>query len=458
MLPPYRLMNRTANTVLLILLISFFNSACNNAETGKGADCIPDAVRCSGNRVERCLLSGQSWFVVKECGSEATCVEGLCLDDSCEPGVRLCAGDTVYQCAVSGDFWTRTVCPENTWCLFGECIECVNDQGCGDGMVCDQSSCVPSSVHIRTENLPEGTVGVPYNALLTADSGGTPYSWTIEGGELPPGLILDTETGTIEGTPSQYGDFAFTVVVTDAVSAEDRKDLAIRVRGSGISIMSPSTLPQAEEGVYWETQLHAAGGLLPYGWMITDGRLPAGLDLYSNGRIAGIPEEIGQFAFDARVFDNLEPPQYADKSFQLVVRIAPLRIVGDTEYEFYVTRIIVLDMIFPYFPYNEQLQAKGGLKPYLWEEKPVPVTLAMMLSISGVETDSWGIPEGLTLHPDGRITGTKTSVADAQTLTIPISNISVTGYFFYARVSDSQFPPHFQEAAFVIPTLPLSEP
>jgi hypothetical protein len=142
----------------------------------------------------------------------------------------------------------------------------------------------------------------------------------------------------------------------------------------------------------------------------------------------------------------------------LVVSIAPLVIVGETEYDFYVTKIIVLDMIFPYFPYAGQLQATGGQKPYRWEEQEVPSVLAGMLQLSGVDAASWGVPDGLTLAPDGAITGSKTSVDDAQTLTLPVSGISVTGYFFYARVTDSQFPAVFREAAFVIPTVPLTQP
>lgn len=49
-------------------------------------------------------------------------------------------------------------------------------------------------------------------------------------------------------------------------------------------------------------------------------------------------------------------------------------------------------------------------------------------------------------------------MSDAQTITIPVANISVTGYFFYASVTDSQFPPESQEAVFVIPTIPLAQP
>lgn len=133
-------------------------------------------------------------------------------------------------------------------------------------------------------------------------------------------------------------------------------------------------------------------------------------------------------------------------------------IVGDTEYNFYVTKIIVLNMIFPFVPYSDQLQAMGGLKPYLWEQQAVPTLLATMLQFAGVDPSSWGVPDGLTLAQDGSLSGSKSDVSDAQTLTLPVVNISVTGYFFYASVTDSQFPTESREAAFVIPTIPLSQP
>lgn len=440
------------------LALVFILTGCNDLETNHREPCAPDSARCSGNLVERCLVSGNTWQVVKDCGDSASCVEGICLDDSCTPGTRLCAADNLYECAQSGTFWTRTVCAEGTWCLFGECVECVSDEGCPDSEVCDQSACVPSAVRITSLTLPEGVVGVPYEAELTAERGGAPYAWSLDAGALPPGLALAPETGRITGNPLQEGDYPFTVTVTDAVDARDTRELTIRIRGTGLDLVTSPNLPQAEEGMPYEVQLRAAGGLLPYGWMLHDGVLPAGLDLFADGRIAGTPAEIGVFPFEARVFDSLEPPQYATKAFSLTVRMAPLQILGEAEYNFYVTKIIVLEMIFPYFPYNEQLLAKGGLRPYLWEDRPVPASLAMMLQVSGVDSSSWGVPAGLTLEPDGRLHGSRTDVSDAQTLTIPVSNITVTGYFFYARVSDSQFPPAFQEAVYVIPTLPLSEP
>jgi len=435
-------------------------ASCGDDKVG-GESCDPGAVRCSGGEVEQCLLTGSGWQVVAQCAQDESCVEGLCLADACEPGTRLCASEAVYECAADGVSWERSVCPGGTQCLFGECIECVSDQGCGAGLVCDQGQCVESvvqGIEITTTVVPDGVVNVPYTVTLQAIQGNEPYAWAVTSGDLPAGLTLDATGGVISGTPTTAGDYAFVVEVTDWDNTKDSVELSLRMLGEGVVIITPTNLPMAEEGYAYETGLQAAGGLAPYAWMIVEGDLPAGLDLFADGRIAGVPQEVGSFPFVVRVFDNLDPAQDATKLMNLEVEIAPLVIVGDTEYNFYVTKIIVLDMIFPFVPYSDQLQAMGGLKPYLWEQQAVPSLLATMLQLAGVDPSSWGVPGGLTLAQDGSLSGSKSDVSDAQTLVIPVVNISVTGYFFYASVTDSQFPTQSKEAVFVIPTIPLSQP
>jgi Putative Ig domain len=68
---------------------------------------------------------------------------------------------------------------------------------------------------------PSAVQFVPYSVSFTA-SGGIPfYNWDIFGGSLPPGLTLDSFTGTIAGTPTTTGNFQFSLRVRDYHEAGD---------------------------------------------------------------------------------------------------------------------------------------------------------------------------------------------------------------------------------------------
>ena len=66
--------------------------------------------------------------------------------------------------------------------------------------------------------LPAARHGQPYEYLLSATDGMMPYSWSLIAGSLPAGLQLDIATGRIYGTPTEHGDFNFTLRVQDSAT------------------------------------------------------------------------------------------------------------------------------------------------------------------------------------------------------------------------------------------------
>lgn len=85
---------------------------------------------------------------------------------------------------------------------------------------------------IATSGLPGATRGQPYSEGLLGTGGKPTVTWTVTPGALPPGLSLSTATGwagTISGTPTAAGFYAFAATLTDANGRADTQDLSILV-------------------------------------------------------------------------------------------------------------------------------------------------------------------------------------------------------------------------------------
>ncbi len=59
-----------------------------------------------------------------------------------------------------------------------------------------------NSLTINPATLPTSMVGRPYSQTVVASGGTAPYTYSVAGGTLPPGLTLAGATGTISGTPT----------------------------------------------------------------------------------------------------------------------------------------------------------------------------------------------------------------------------------------------------------------
>ena len=187
--------------------------------------------------------------------------------------------------------------------------------------------------------------------------------------------------------------------------------------------------------------------------MVTKGAIPAGLVLSSDGTLAGVPNAHGDFTFTVRVVDVGDPIASAQAEFTLTVKVAPLQIVGDQVIDLFLAKAVVLPLItvvqgIP-IPYSTQLQAKGGVKPYNWQETAMPGFIKTFIPTAG-------IPKGLTLDASGKLSGSVTDTAEVFSLKVPFVNLTLTGFFFMAQVTDAQSPPDSDQAIFLIPTVPVN--
>lgn len=155
-----------------------------------------------------------------------------------------------------------------------------------------------SAITVNPVGLPGALQGENYSQTLTASSsgGGTAaYSFAVTAGALPPGLSLSAG-GRLSGTPTQPGSFSFTVTATDANGCAGRRALTLAV-GCQSLILTPATLPAARQGAPYNQTLTATGGVAPYRFTISNGALPPGLSLSTDGRLSGTPTQAGSFAF-----------------------------------------------------------------------------------------------------------------------------------------------------------------
>jgi PKD repeat protein len=104
---------------------------------------------------------------------------------------------------------------------------------------------VPS---ITTGSLPAATVGTPYSATVTTTGTG-PITFTVSSGALPAGLVLDSSTGVVSGTPTSAGSATFTVTATNSAGA-DSKTYTVAVAAAPVLAFSGfDVLPWGVGGV-----------------------------------------------------------------------------------------------------------------------------------------------------------------------------------------------------------------
>jgi hypothetical protein len=149
-----------------------------------------------------------------------------------------------------------------------------------------------------------GEVGFAYAPVTINASGGkAPYVWMISDGALPGGLTISFD-GTVAGTPTASGIFAFTVEVVDAGKA-------MAYLGSSITIVPMLTASLAQSDTIVVELGHTTGafgavtgGNAPYTYAVTAGAVPPGTSL-DGLSLAGSFSSAGNHTFTTTVTDSL---------------------------------------------------------------------------------------------------------------------------------------------------------
>ena len=173
--------------------------------------------------------------------------------------------------------------------------------------------------------LSTATLNQMYRTQLDAQGGTPPYSWIIDNGQLPDGLLLGPD-GEISGTPQEVGNFRFIVEARDAevgsLAARDRNAFEIEVLGGDGFGISTTSLDFGVLDAAYDEAIAAEGGRPPYEWSVETGRLPEGLIAEvdpSTGeyRIRGQPTAVGVTNMVVEVTDSQK--RSAQRAFAIEV-------------------------------------------------------------------------------------------------------------------------------------------
>jgi hypothetical protein len=252
-----------------------------------------------------------------------------------------------------------------------------------DGTIQDNDA--PITITLDTSNLVTGAVGIPYTGSFSAIGGQAPYQFTTIN-PLPDGLTLNID-GTFTGTPLQDGSFPLNITITDTNSAVGSGSATLIIDPPTITVQTdPSPLPTAIVGVsYTGGRVIASGGIPPHTFSGGAGLAAFGLTLNGDGTITGIPNGVGTATFDVTATDSRG---FTGSASGITLNIiAPTIVVNTSPSPLPNGRVDVA--------YTAgAVVATGGTSPYTFS--------------GGAELAAFG----LTLNPDGTITGVPTNAGD----------------------------------------------
>ncbi len=235
---------------------------------------------------------------------------------------------------------------------------------------------------VSTTRLPGAYVGISYSAsFLAAGGDDSDRTWEITQGSLPDGLDVVPSTGEIYGRPTTPETQTFTVQVTSGGETATRQLMMTVADPSEPLTIVTRSLAAGVVGQEYSFPIVATGGgtetsSLTWG----SSGLPDGFEVTPTGVLVGTPMTAGSSTVTITVSDGTDT---ASRDMTLSIR--------DNANLLIVPRVLSTARFGE--AYAEQLETTGG---------NAPITFLM--------GEIGQIPPGLTLAPDGSITGEPTLV------------------------------------------------
>lgn len=253
----------------------------------------------------------------------------------------------------------------------------------------DSPSIVEGNLGTRTLNFAltlDAPSGLPVEVRVNTTNGtataGSDYAAVSNGGfTFQPGETSKTLPVTINSDTAPEADESFTVTMSGVTNATIGAN-----PGTGTIInddvpldIQPDTLPNGTVGTSYSATLATDGGTAPYSYAVTAGTVPAGLTFNPGGILSGVPLAAGTASFTITATDSSGAPGPYSASRAYTVTIAPPTIVLDP---------VTLPNATFGVSYSQTITADGSIAPYSFA------------------VTSGSLPPGLTLAPDGTLSGT----------------------------------------------------
>jgi hypothetical protein len=162
--------------------------------------------------------------------------------------------------------WTPTFNQTGTATLTATVTD---EQGLTASTTFDVTVSAPPGLTTEDAALPDGLLGSAYSETLIAAGGIPPYTWTVTAGALPAGLSLAND-GTLSGTPTAGGNFAFTAQVDDSVSNSSSANFTVFVDipdttpPATINDLSATNVSDSEIELSWTAPTDDDSGVASY--------------------------------------------------------------------------------------------------------------------------------------------------------------------------------------------------
>jgi hypothetical protein len=112
-------------------------------------------------------------------------------------------------------------------------INCANYEVVGEYIGAQMAGFDPAAGLGVIDHVQDGEINVNYTPRTLVVGGNSPYTIVLTAGALPAGMQFETvvgkQTGVLVGTPTEAGNYAFTISVTDTANTVVTKSLALNV-------------------------------------------------------------------------------------------------------------------------------------------------------------------------------------------------------------------------------------